>query len=77
MYLFPLKMSAIIVFHRNLLHRGYGETVVRVKHPLLILKGPGLLKSTIVKTHNIALVFTQLYGLFFLAEVKEGLQKPT
>ena len=70
MYPFPLKMSAIIVFHRNLLHRGYGETVVRVKHP-------GLLKSTIVKTHNIALVFTQLYGLFFLAEVKEGLQKPT
>ena len=30
-YPFPLKMSAIIVFHRDLLHGGYGETSVRVK----------------------------------------------
>ena len=30
-YPFPLKMSAIIVFHRDLLHGGYGETVERVK----------------------------------------------
>ena len=54
-----------------------GDCCASKTDPLLILKGPGLLKSTIVKTHNIALVFTQLYGLFFLAEVKEGLQKPT